>query len=969
MAHTRSSVAPARHAILVLLAAVSAAVSAALAPRDVAAQAVRPMDHNVYEAWDTIGGETISRDGRWILYNRLRYDRDDVLVVRAVTGDAAHVFPRGTGARFDEASRHVIFTVKPARDSVLQARRDRRRADQMPRDTLAILDLHTGEVARVPGVRSFRLPERAGGWLAYQLERAPTAAGGGQPASPPAAAAGQPAAAGQAGEAARRKEPGTPLVVRSLTTREERRIDDVVAYVFSNDGRSLAYAVSTADGAADGVFVMDVAGGGLATVLAGAGEYRRLVFDESGGQLAFLTNRDTWGEAGPEYALYHWQPRLAAARRVAAAGSAGVPAGWWVSEHGGVTFSQNGQRLFFGTAPRPEPEEEDGLLPEERVRVDIWHWQDPLIQPMQLRRAQQERRRSFQAVVHLRDGRDGRVVQLADESMPDVSVGSRGDADVAVGTAAEPYARLISWDSPGWSDHYLVDMRTGARTLTRQRAQGGMSLSPGSRYAVWFDNETNAWLALDVRTRRVVDMTSSIPHAFHNEEHDQPSPARPLGTAGWLEGDAALLVYDGHDVWAVDPAGRTAPRSVTAGAGRRDGLRFRVVRLDRDEPYVPADRPLLLSAFDPRSKAAGFYGGRLQGGEPERLVMEDYMFSTPRKAADADVLLFSRQSFTEFPDLWVSGPGMSDMRRVTAENPQQAHYRWGTAELVAWTSLDGTPLQGILYRPDDFDPARQYPMIAYFYERMSDNLHLHYAPVPHRSRINPTFYTSRGYLVFVPDIVYNVGYPGESAMNSIMPGVMKLLERGYVDRDRLALQGHSWGGYQIAFMVTRTNLFRAAGAGAPVANMTSAYGGIRWETGMGRQFQYERTQSRLGGSLWEMPVRYIENSPLFWLDKVETPLLIMHNDRDGAVPWEQGIELYLGLRRLDKPAWLINYNEEPHWPTTHANKRDWNIRMQQFFDHYLLDTPAPVWLRDGVPATAKGRTLGYELTGALTDRK
>jgi dipeptidyl aminopeptidase/acylaminoacyl peptidase len=493
-----------------------------------------------------------------------------------------------------------------------------------------------------------------------------------------------------------------------------------------------------------------------------------------------------------------------------------------------------------------------------------------------------------------------------------------------------------------------------------------MSLSPDARFAVWFDYPTQAWMAMDVRSRNVVDMTSALPHAFHNEEHDQPSPPRPLGTAGWVENDAAVLVYDRHDVWALDPIGRVAPRNVTDGLGRRDGLSFRVVRLDRDEVAFDADATLLLSAFDPRTKAAGFYRGSIRGATPQQLIMQDYMFSTPGKAEDADVLLFSRQSFTEFPDLWVSSLDLRDMRRVTAENPQQAVYNWGTAELVEWTSLDGIPLQGVLYKPENFDPSRQYPMIAYFYERMSDGLHLHYPPVPHRSRINMTFFASRGYLVFVPDIVYRVGYPGESAMNSIMPGVMKLLDRPYVDAERLALQGHSWGGYQIAFMVTRTNLFRAAGAGAPVANMTSAYGGIRWESGMGRQFQYERTQSRLGGTLWDMPMRFIENSPLFWLDKVETPLLIMHNDHDGAVPWEQGIELYLGLRRLGKPAWLVNYNDEPHWPTTFANKRDWNIRMQQFFDHYMLDAPAPVWVRDGIPALEKGRTLGYELTEPVT---
>jgi dipeptidyl aminopeptidase/acylaminoacyl peptidase len=949
-----------------------AGAAAALAAR-------QPLEHHVYEAWDTIGGETISRDGQWVLYNRLRYDRDDVLVVRSATRDVVHVFDRAAGARFDESSGFVAFTLRPARESVLDARRERRPAAQMPRDTLGILDLATGAVQRVPAIRGFRMAD-AGSWIAWQLERPagsasgaaaaagarpPQAGGGGGQGAPAGQGAGQGAPAGQ-GPQPRRKEPGTPLVLRNLATGEERRLEDVAAYAFATDGRSLAYATSAADGAGDGVYLLDLATGTTTAVLTGEAEYRRLTFDEAGAQLAFLSNRDEWGAPTPAFALYHWQPRMAQARRVAAGGTAGLPAGWTPSDNGSVSFSRNGQRLFFAAAPRTEPEPADNLLAEERVRVEVWHWQDPLIQPVQNRRLQQDRRRSFDAVVHLRDGR---VVQLGDELVPSVNVGARGGTNIAGGVANGPYAIESSWDSPGWADHYFVDVRTGERTLARERVQGITSLSPTARFAVWYDNGTRAWHAMDVRSRNVVNLTASIPHPVHNEDHDSPSPPSSYGAAGWLPNDAAVLVYDRFDVWAVDPTGRAAPRNVTQGAGRQQNLRFRLVRLDRDEDYLPVDRPALLSAFNPRTKQAGFHRVDLRGGVPQQLVMADYMFSTPRKAADADVLLFSRQSFTDFPDLWVSGLELRDMRRITAENPQQADYLWGSAELVAWTSLDGTPLQGILYRPEDFDPSRQYPMITYFYERLSDSYHLHYPPVPHRSRINPTFYTSRGYLVFVPDIVYRIGYPGESALNSIMPGVTKLVERGIVDRDRMALQGHSWGGYQIAFMVTRTNMFRAAAPGAPVGNMISAYSGIRLESGVGRQFQYERTQSRLGGNLWEMPIRYIENSPVFWLDKVETPLLIMHNDLDGAVPFAQGVELYLGLRRLGKPAWLINYVGEPHWPTTLANKRDWNIRMQQFFDHYLLDAPAPVWMRDGIPALQRGSTLGYELPAITADQR
>jgi len=331
------------------------------------------------------------------------------------------------------------------------------------------------------------------------------------------------------------------------------------------------------------------------------------------------------------------------------------------------------------------------------------------------------------------------------------------------------------------------------------------------------------------------------------------------------------------------------------------------------------------------------------------------------KAEDADVLLFTRESFREFPDLWVSDLSFRDMRKMSDANPQMAEYRWGTAELVHWRSIDGAPLDGILYKPDGFDPSQQYPMMVYFYETMSDNLHAFQQPGPGGSSISVSFYVSRGYVVFIPDIHYRVGYPGQSALDCVVPGVLHVLGMGFVDPKRVGVQGHSWGGYQIAYLVTQTDVFAAAEAGAPVSNMTSAYGGIRWGTGMSRMFQYERTQSRIGGTLWQARRLYIENSPLFWADKIETPVLMLHNDEDTAVPWYQGIEFFVALRRLGKPVWLLNYNGEPHGITKYQNRKDFAIRMQQYFDHYLKGTPEPVWMAEGVPAVLKGRTLGLDL--------
>ena len=269
-------------------------------------------------------------------------------------------------------------------------------------------------------------------------------------------------------------------------------------------------------------------------------------------------------------------------------------------------------------------------------------------------------------------------------------------------------------------------------------------------------------------------------------------------------------------------------------------------------------------------------------------------------------------------------------QQISHANPQQADYRWGTIELMEWTAYDGQELRGLLVKPDDFDPNKKYPVIVNFYERSTDRLHRHGAPFAGRSTIGYAYYANQGYVIFNPDVPYEVGYPGKSCYNAVMSGVDALSENSWVDTDRIAVQGHSWGGYQIAHLLTKTDKFRCAEAGAPVVNMISAYGGIRWGSGMSRMFQYEHTQSRIGGTLWDKPELYLENSPIFNTDKVTTPVLILHNDEDGAVPWYQGIEYFMALRRLGKKAWFLNYNNEPHWPVKWQNRLDFNIRLQQF---------------------------------------
>jgi dipeptidyl aminopeptidase/acylaminoacyl peptidase len=419
-----------------------------------------------------------------------------------------------------------------------------------------------------------------------------------------------------------------------------------------------------------------------------------------------------------------------------------------------------------------------------------------------------------------------------------------------------------------------------------------------------------------------------------------------------LEGDQAVLIHDKYDVWKF-PTDGGSPTNLTGGRGRSGKLVLRVLRIDPDQLAFSSSADVHLASFDETDKSFGFFQTNLANGGLEPLLDQEKKFRFLSKAAEADRVLFVREDYDEFPDVWVGDLSFGSSRKVSDVNPGLLdRFDWGTSELVEWTSDDGVPLQGVVIKPSNYDPEKRYPVLTYFYRFFSQRLHEFNAPlVNHR----PSFpiYASDGYVVFLPDVRFEVGRPGISSLKSVVPGLKKLVEIGLADPDALGLHGHSWSGYTTAYIVTQTNIFAAAVAGAPVSNMTSAYGGIRWGTGLARQFQYEAGQSRLSGSLWEARPDYIENSPLFYADRVETPLVLMHGDEDEAVPWYQSIEFYLALRRTGKHAVFLQYRGEPHHPQKYPNKLDYSIKMKEFFDHYLKGAPAPDWWSKGVPYSGK----------------
>jgi dipeptidyl aminopeptidase/acylaminoacyl peptidase len=916
-----------------------------------AAAAKRPIGYDAFDSWMSIRAAQLTRDGQWLAYALVPGEGDGQLVVRSLKTGKEFRSPRGNQPAGTIDGRFAVFTIAPPKADADKAKKDKKKPEEQPKSALGIMDLATGEVTTVERVKSFKVAEEGGAFVAYLCEpplKKPEEkkdAEKKEEAKP--AAKPEEKKAEEPKKEEKKKEPGSDLVIRELASGKEARVPEVTEYVWNKGGSWLAYAVSSKTPENDGAFAREAATGKTADLLKGLGNYKSLTFDKKGGQLAFVSDRDDYKADKPVFKLYHWAPPAAAAAEIVSGTTKGFAAGLAVSENGTLSFSEDGLRLFFGIAPIPKPEPKDAPEP---IKVDIWSWKDPYLQPMQKAQADQDKKRTLMCVMHL--GPKARTfVQLATEDVPEVQPAD--SARFALGTSDLAYRHLVSWDR-GYDDVYLVSLADGTKTKVLEKNPSGASLSPGGNYLLYFDDKEDHWYTHRISDGKKTNITAKIGVPLVDETHDTPDEPRPYGTAGWTDGDKSVLVYDRYDIWEVSPDGAQA-RMITQGLGRKDKLVFRYQRLDREEKTIPSKTPVLLSASDDTTKATGVYRLTIaHNAAPAKVVMLDKLMRISEKAKDADVYLFTAQRFEEFPDLWVSDGSFASPRKVSDANPQQSEYVWGKAELIEYANADGVDLPAILIKPDDFDPARKYPLMVYIYETLADGLHRYVPPGPGTS-INIARYVSNGYVVLQPDIIYEVGYPGPSALKCVVPAVEKVLGMGFVDPKRVGIQGHSWGGYQISYLVTQTNIFAAVQAGASVVNMTSAYGGIRWGSGMSRAFQYEKTQSRIGAPLWERVLQYLENSPIFWVEKVRTPYLTIHNDEDDAVPWYQGIEFISALRRLGKEAYMFNYNTEKHGLRQRENQKHWTIHQDEFFDHFLLGKPRPEWMEKGVPFLERGK--------------
>ncbi|WP_199610063.1 alpha/beta hydrolase family protein [Flocculibacter collagenilyticus] len=751
---------------------------------------------------------------------------------------------------------------------------------------------------------------------------------------------------------------GTVTLENNNTTSPNTHIiEHVQHYTFAEEGGQLAYTVITPEDQANTLAVLSLAQNNkedsatfntpITLAQAAFNAYPHLSWNKKGTHLAFLVGNYQAAERYRPHQLMMYKTGAKKATTLKVARN-----GWFISHNNKLIWSKDGQRLFFGHQPNqarnPEPNSKvatkqdlynlDKLTAKRSLQV--WHGDDPRIKPQQITEYSDDQAHVYLSVYHLKNNR---FVPLADKQMPDIDITENNHA--VLGHNPLPYYKNMTWEG-FFHDLYHVDLKTGKKVLISKKvlADEIAHVSPNGRYVAYYQDQ--AFHVFDAKNMRKSNFTQSLDVSFANELHDYPSRTPSYGIAGWLAQGDSVLVYDRYDVWQLNVSGRAL--NLTQNDGRNREVVYRIIDTDNETEVIDVNKPLLLHAYYDKLKHSGFYQLNLRSASLKKLIEAQKTFSYVANADDADVLLFTQEDMHEFPDLWVTSSDFANPNKVTNVNPQIKDFNWGKPELIDWRSNTGKPLQGILIKPANYQAGKKYPVLVYYYRYFTQRMY-QFNPMKVNHRPNFPYYTSHDYAVFLPDIKFDVGTPGKSATDSLVPGIQKIINMGVADPDAIGLHGHSWSGYQTAFVITQTDIFKAAVAGAPVTNMTSAYSGIRLKSGLARQFQYEQGQSRIGASLFDKLNLYIENSPVFYADRINTPLLIQFGDIDGAVPWQQGIEMYLAMRRLNKPVIMLQYEGEPHHLKKYPNKVDYTIKMKAFFDHHLKGKPAPQWMIDGAP--------------------
>jgi dipeptidyl aminopeptidase/acylaminoacyl peptidase len=884
----------------------------------VSAQEKKNLEPEDYGKWQTIGATELSPNGDWIAYQiNVQKDNDSLFVTNRKT-QKVYKLAFATSPEFSKDNQWLAYRI-----GVSYKEGEKLRDQNKPVEyKMGLLNLETGKKEIIESIARFGF-SRDGKFLAAYL-------------APPK----------------ENKDKGAVLLIRNLADHSTHTIGNVTEFLFNKKSDYLAYIVESANTAGNSVELLKLPDYSLKIIASDTLRFSKLSWQKEGEGLSFLKTfkKDTHDEENAvvySYTGLYQSPVLNIFDPLTATG---FPKDMRIYNGYSPRLSDDMTAVFFGLKSwtiKPKKEEKkpaDSTKttlvkktdPDEKLpAVDIWHWNDPEIQPRQKLTYTSDKNASLLSVWNFSDNQ---FYQLAKENTPDALL--TGNQAYAITSTDKKYKPAFKED---YADFYLVNTKTGEEKLLSEKSLDGFYTgphsSPDGKYLYYFKDKN--WWTYEIASGKTTNITQSVKTDFSDVRDDHPASRPPAGLGGWLKNDRKILLYDEYNIWAVSPDGSGAEKITD---GEKDQVIYRVTRVDFEDPFLDDTKPIYLTATGDKTKQTGFY--KWENGKTEKLIYEGLMINRLIKAKDANTFSYIKQDYNLSPEIF-AGDHFSNDQMITGTNPQQANYYWGKSQLINYTNKNGKKLQGALFYPANYEPGKQYPMIVYIYEILSNTVHGYVTP-SERSAYNTTNFTTNGYFIFRPDIVYETNDPGMSAVNCVVPAVKEVLKTGMIDKDKIGLMGHSWGAYQTSFIITQTDLFHAASAGAPLTDMISMSMSIYWNSGTPDQKIFETSQGRFDGPWYERMDAHIRNSPMFNASKIKAPLLVAFGDKDGAVDWHQGIEMYGTMRRMQKPHVMLVYAEENHGLAKKENQIDYQKRQREWFDHYLLGKPAEKWITEGI---------------------
>ena len=915
----------------------------------------KPMTLTDVLAWKHIASPNASSDGQWFAYKLAPNDGDATVVLKNVRDGKEQRFPVGETPRvdadplapppppphdlaFSEDGHWLAFNIYPTQTEA----RALKKAHKPLQNKVGLIELATAKKTEFEGIRKFDFSGVQSTALA--LQRYPATPAGAAPAAPPAGDAKPP-----------EKPSGSDLLVLTLETSTELNLGNVSEFAFNKPGTQLAWIVDAQDQMGNGISVLDLASGKVTTLDSAKASYKGLSWTEKGDALATVRGiedkawedklysvvafRDFNSATGPKKLIFD-PTKVSTFPKAMTVSSTRPPV--WMADLSEVTF---GIHEIKPKAPTPDKNAED------KPDMVIWHYKDPRLVSMQVVQQNADRNFSFACVWN---PETGTFIRLADPALKRISL--TPDSKFGIGTDVREYELMSNMDGRRYSDIYKVDLVTGERKLALKKIRFDSGASPDSTHLLYYDDGN--YFTWDLATGQSHNLTKGLPTSFVDTEDDHNVIKPPTRSLGWSKDSAYVFLSDEWDVWKIPANGGPA---INLTNGRKDKTRYTTIfRLDPDDKGFDLAKPLYLRSYGEWSKKGGLAVLDPGATTVRSLHFDDASYASLIKARNAPVFFYSRETTQEAPDFYTSDATLVGTK-ITDMDPQQKDFAWNKGvKLIEYTGARGNKLQGDVYLPANYEPGKKYPTMLYLYEKLTQGTNAY--PFPGFNGFSIGYYTSNGYAVIIPDIEYKVNDPGISSTFCVLAAVKAAVATGIVDPAHIGMQGHSWGGYQTAFAVTQTNVFKAAIAGAPLTDMVSMYSSIYWNSGSTNQPIFESSQGRFTGSyLGENTEAYIRNSPVYRADKVNTPLVILSNDKDGAVDHTQAIEYFNTLRRLQKPVIMLEYKGENHGLAKPENKKDYTARMKEFFDFYLMDKPEPRWMKDGIPL--------LEINDELQDRQ